>query len=104
MTRSFQTSGAPHMPPPTTVAKVMLQVLLALTPGVLAYAWFFGPGILVQIILSTVFALLFEFLMLRARGRPLKPFINDYSAVVTDVLFALCIPPLATVIFEWQAS
>ena len=73
----------------------MLQVLLALTPGVLAYAWFFGPGILVQIILSTVFALLFEFLMLRARGRPLKPFINDYSAVVTAVLFALCIPPLA---------
>ena len=95
MTRSFGTSGAPHMPPPTSVAKVMLQVLLALVPGVLAYTWFFGPGILVQIILSTVFALLFEFLMLRARGRSLKPFINDYSAVVTAVLFALCIPPLA---------
>ena len=95
MTRSFKTSGAPHMPPQTTVAAVMLQVLLALIPGVLAYAWFFGPGILIQIILATLFALLFEGLMLRLRGRPLKPFINDYSAVVTAVLFALCIPPLA---------
>jgi len=95
MTRSFDVNGAPHIPPQTTVAKVMLQVLLALVPGVLAYTWFFGPGILIQITLASVFALLFEFLMLRLRGRPLKPFINDYSAVVTAVLFALCIPPLA---------
>ena len=95
MTRSFQTSGAPHIPPQATVAKVMLQVLLALTPGVLAYTWFFGPGILAQITLATAFALLFELLLLRSRGRRLKPFINDYSAVVTAVLFALCIPPLA---------
>jgi H+/Na+-translocating ferredoxin:NAD+ oxidoreductase subunit D len=93
--RSFQTGGAPHIPPQITVAKVMLLVLLALLPGVLAYAWFFGPGILIQILLATGFALLFEALMLRMRGRSLKPFINDYSAVVTAVLFALSIPPLA---------
>ena len=73
----------------------MLQVLLALVPGILAHAWFFGPGVLVQIALATVFALLFEAIMLRWRGRPLQPFINDYRAVVTAVLFALCIPPLA---------
>jgi electron transport complex protein RnfD len=95
MTRNFEISGAPHVPPQTTIAKVMLQVLLALVPGVLAYTWFFGPGILVQIGLASVFALAFECLMLRLRGRPLKPFINDYSALVTAVLFALCIPPLA---------
>ena len=73
----------------------MLQVLYALVPGLIAYAWFFGPGVLVQIILATGFALLFESLMLKLRGRLLKPFINDYSAIVTAVLFALCIPPLA---------
>jgi electron transport complex protein RnfD len=93
--RSFETGGAPHMSPQTTIAKVMLQVLLALVPGILAYTWFFGPGILIQILLATGFALLFESLMLRLRGQSLKPFINDYSAVVTAVLFALCIPPLA---------
>ena len=95
MTRSFETGGAPHLPPQPRVSRVMLQVLLALVPGVIAYSWFFGPGILVQIMLATGFAWLFEALMLRLRGRALKPFINDYSAVVTAVLFALCIPPLA---------
>lgn len=95
MTRSFATSGAPHMPPLTTVAKVMLQLLVALLPGVIAYVWYFGPGIVLQITLATAFALFFEALMLRLRGVPLKPYINDYSAVVTAVLFALCIPPLA---------
>jgi len=95
MARSFKTGGAPHMPPQTTVAKVMLQVLLALLPGVVAYAWFFGPGVLVQIVLATGFALLFEAAMLGMRGVAFKPFLNDYSAVVTAVLFALCIPPLA---------
>lgn len=93
--RSFQTGGAPHMSPQITVAKVMLQVLVALLPGIVAYTWFFGPGMLIQILLAIVFALVFESLMLRMRGLPLKPFINDYSAVVTAVLFALCIPPLA---------
>jgi electron transport complex protein RnfD len=95
MTRSFPTGAAPHVAPQTNVAGVMLQVLLALVPGVLAYAWFFGPGVLIQIMLATVFALFFEALMLRWRKRKLKPFINDYSAIVTAVLFALCIPPLA---------
>lgn len=95
MTRSFQTREAPHMPPQTTVAMVMMRVLYALAPGVVAYAWFFGPGILIQIVLAIFFALLFESLMLRWRKRPLKLFITDYSAVVTAVLFALCIPPLA---------
>lgn len=95
MTRSFPTSGAPHVAPRTSVARVMLQVLFALVPGVLAYTLFFGPGVLIQIALSVFFALLFEALMLRWRGRALKPFINDYSAVLTAVLFALCIPPLA---------
>ncbi len=95
MTRQFQVSGAPHVAPRTSVALVMLQVLIALAPGVAAHAWYFGPGILIQILLATVFALLFESLMLRLRNRPLKPFINDFSAVVTAVLFALCIPPLA---------
>lgn len=86
---------APHLPPQTTVAGVMRQVLYALVPGIAAHAWFFGPGILVQIALAVSFALGFEALMLKLRNKPLGLFLGDYSAVVTAVLFALCIPPLA---------
>ena len=95
MSRRFDIGGAPHFPPHATVGGVMRQVLYALVPGIAAYAWFFGPGVLVQILLATVFALGLETLMLRARGKPVRPFLADGSAIVTAVLFALCIPPLA---------
>jgi len=95
MNTSFTIGGAPHMPPQTTVAGVMRQVLYAVTPGIAAHAWFFGPGILVQILLAITFALGFEAIMLKIRGRDLRLFLGDFSAVVTAVLFALCIPPLA---------
>lgn len=73
----------------------MRQVLVALLPGVVAHLLVFGWGILLQITLAVGFALLFEWLMLRWRQRPLRPFLTDYSVVVTAVLFALCMPPLA---------
>jgi electron transport complex protein RnfD len=73
----------------------MLQVLLALLPGIIAHAWFFGPGIWVQILLSCSFAFAFEAASLTLRRRPLKPFMGDLSAPVTAILFALCLPPLA---------
>lgn len=73
----------------------MRQVLFALCPGIIAHVWFFGAGVLIQILLSIAFALLFETLMLRLRRKPLALFLGDCSAMVTAVLFALCLPPLA---------
>jgi len=87
--------GAPHFPPINSVAGVMRQVLYALVPGIAAHVWFFGFGILFQIALAVGFALALETLMLKVRDRPLAPFLSDYSAIVTGVLFALCMPPLA---------
>jgi electron transport complex protein RnfD len=95
MIRRFDTGGAPHFPPRTTVRNVMLQVIYALLPGVIAHAWFFGPGILVQILLACGFALLFEAACLAARRKPMKVFLSDFSAPVTALLFTLCLPPLA---------
>ena len=91
----FGLAGAPHQAPSTSVSGLMQQVLLALLPAVLAHVWFFGWGIVVQISLAVCFGLIFEWLMLRARRRPVGLFLGDYSVVVTAVLFALCLPPLA---------
>ncbi len=93
--RTFELAGAPHLPPTSTVGGVMRQVLYALVPAVLAHGWYFGWGIFFQIALAVGFALVFEAAMLKARQRPVKLFLSDYSAVVTGVLFALCMPPLA---------
>lgn len=92
--RSFATAFAPHLPAKSTVRRVMGDVLIALIPGVIAQAWYFGAGALVQIALAVVFAIIFEAAMLRLRDCPQMPSIADLSAPVTAVLFALCIPPL----------
>lgn len=89
MNRSPYISNAP------SVGNIMFKVLLALIPGIFAYVWVFGGAILVSITLATLTALAAEALMLSIRKRPIKPFLMDYSAVVTAWLLALAIPPLA---------
>lgn len=91
----FELAGAPHQPPAASVGGVMRQVLYALVPAVAAHVWFFGYGILFQIALAVGFAVAFEAIMLKLRDRPIGLFLSDWSAVVTGVLFALCLPPLA---------
>lgn len=93
--KEFATATAPHLPARRSVQQIMGLVLLALVPGAAAHVWFFGPGLIFQMLLATGFALAFEAAMLKLREQPLKPFLGDLSAPLTAVLFALCIPPLA---------
>lgn len=72
----------------------MLRVVYALLPGVAAYVWYFGWGVVINILFAIVVALASEALMLTLRGRAVKPFLYDGSAVVTAVLLALSLPPL----------
>ncbi|MBO8087490.1 MAG: electron transport complex subunit RsxD [Marichromatium sp.] len=85
--------SSPHVPRVNRVDRVMLQVLLALVPGVLAMTWFFGWGVLVNVTLAVGFAVLAEALVLLLRRRPVLPALGDLSAVVTAVLFAISVPP-----------
>ncbi len=94
MTRTFATAGAPHVPSPHSVHRMMRDVLLALLPGIAAHVWFFGIGLLVQIALAVSFALALEWVMLTLRRKPTKPFLTDLSAPLTGVLYCLCLPPL----------
>ncbi len=78
-----------------SVSRVMLKVLATLLPGIIAYAWLIGPGILINLCIASIAALGFEALMLRLRSYPVKPFLTDFSAIVTAWLLALSLPPLA---------
>ena len=89
MNRSPYISDAP------SVSAIMFKVLLALVPGIIAYVWVFGGGILATIALATATALAAEAVMLKIRKRPIQPFLTDYSAVTTAWLLALAIPPLS---------
>ncbi|MDY0066075.1 MAG: RnfABCDGE type electron transport complex subunit D [Steroidobacteraceae bacterium] len=93
--RTFTTAAAPHVVGSNRVARVMRLVLYALAPTVILHVAFFGPGLAIQILLGATAALAAEALALRLRRQPLRPFLTDGSALVTAVLLALCLPPLA---------
>lgn len=88
----FNQSSSPFIGALNSTSQMMRDVLYALIPGTLAYAWFFGIGIIINILLSILFAIAFESLILKLRNRPISPNLSDFSAVVTAWLFALCIP------------
>ena len=91
----FSAESSPHIRGGSGVSRVMQQVLLALIPGAAAMIYFFGWGVVVNLVLANFVALAAEALMLRWRGRAIKPHLGDYSAVVTASLLALALPPLA---------
>ncbi|HEY8354474.1 MAG TPA: electron transport complex subunit RsxD [Methylophilaceae bacterium] len=85
---------SPYLTDAPSVTSIMLRVLLALVPGIAAHVWVFGGGILMTLALASVTALGVEALMLKLRGRPIRMFITDGSALVTAWLLALALPPL----------
>ena len=88
----MKTYSSPYVTPSASTNLLMLNVIIALIPGTIAYIWFFGMGLIVNLVIAISSALLFETAILLLRKRPLKPYLSDYSAIVTAWLFALCIP------------
>jgi electron transport complex protein RnfD len=66
----FERREAPHMAPTADVARIMQQVLLALVPAALAHVWFFGPGLIFNLLVATAACVGGEALMMQLRGRP----------------------------------
>lgn len=84
--------SSPYVAPGNSLKRLMIQVIVALLPGTIAYAWCFGPGVTINITLAVIFALAFEAAILKLRGKPVLPHLTDFSAVVAAWLFALCLP------------
>ncbi len=74
----------------------MVRVCLALLPGLACMVGLFGWGVVLQCLLAVAAALVFESIMLKLRGRDVRTFITDGSILVTALLFALVITPLAS--------
>jgi electron transport complex protein RnfD len=91
----FRTYSSPHLPATGSVSRMMGFVLLALLPGSLCAVWLFGWGVLVNMLLAGLTAITAEAAMLTARQRPALPTLQDGSALLTGVLLALALPPLA---------
>lgn len=88
-------SSSPHQTSPANVSQLMLHVGYALVPGIATYIWLFGAGVLIHILLACATAVTAEAIVLMLRKRPVASTLADSSAILTAVLLALAIPPLA---------
>jgi|TARA_B110000014_G_scaffold257921_1_gene243252 Na+-translocating ferredoxin:NAD+ oxidoreductase subunit D len=86
---------SPFIQKAPSVTFVMLLVMLALLPGIIAYIFLFGLGVLLNLTIAIITALIAEYFVLKLRGLPVKLFITDGSAVVAASLLALSIPSIA---------
>ncbi|WP_455222636.1 electron transport complex subunit RsxD [Kaarinaea lacus] len=87
--------SAPFIDSQQTIAVVMRQVIYALIPGIAVAVYFFGWGVLTNVVIACGGALLWEFLSLYLRKRPVIPFLSDTSAVLTAILLGIALPPMA---------
>ena len=77
-----------------TTNQLMLLVCAGLIPGAVTQFYFFGWGILINLILCGTFAISAEALILKIRKRPVLTTLKDNSALLTGLLLGLAIPPL----------
>ena len=90
----FVRRDAPFLAPKVDVPSMMRQVLYALLPATVAHVWYFGPGLVFNMAIATVFCLGGEAAMMWLRNKPIRVALSDYSAVVTAFLLAFALPPL----------
>ena len=67
--------------------------LLALLPGFTVFAWHFGIGVLLNVAVASLTAVIGEALVLKLRSLPLSS-LADGTAALTGALLGLCLPPL----------
>lgn len=82
--------SSPHVHTSLTTGKIMLDVILALLPALVWSFYIFGLRALLLTLVSVVSCVAFEFLYRKLMRKPST--ISDFSAVVTGILLAFCLP------------
>lgn len=86
-------SPSPHIYTDQSTRKIMLDVIIALTPAFIGSIIFFGMPAVTLTLLAIVAAVATEAVIQKLTGRAIT--IGDLSAVVTGLLLAFNLPPTA---------
>ena len=76
-----------------STGRLMLLVIAACIPGVATATWYFGFGVLINIMLAASMAIALEACALKLRAKDIRQHLSYNSALVTAVLFGIAIPP-----------
>lgn len=88
------TISSPHVYGQLSTDALMQKVLLACLPGLLVLCYYFGWGPLINVVLMSLFSVMFEAFALWLRGRSPMTGLRDYSVLVTAILLGVSLPPL----------
>lgn len=91
--QSFVVSSSPHIHSGNGTRWMMLDVVIALVPAVIAGVFWYGFYSLALVALAILAAVASEYLYQKAMKKPVL--IGDFSAVVTGLLVGLNLPPAA---------
>ena len=83
-------SSSPHISSPVKTKNIMLDVIIALIPSLIASIYFFGPRAAVVVIASVATCVIAEYICRKVMKR--EQTIGDLSAVVTGILLAFNLP------------
>ncbi|MCF6461827.1 RnfABCDGE type electron transport complex subunit D [Clostridium sp. Cult1] len=86
-------SSSPHIRSNESVQRIMLDVIIALTPAIIGSVYFFGLNALKLILISVASAMAFEAIIQKIFNKPIT--INDFSAIITGILIAFNLPASA---------
>lgn len=86
-------SSSPHIRHDETTQKIMLDVIIALLPALVASVFYFGFNSVILLVAAVASAVITEFLCQKAMKRPTT--VSDLSAVVTGILLAFNLPASA---------
>ncbi len=102
MDNKFIVSSSPHVRTNSTVNKIMLDVIIALSPALLYSFYHFGLTAIVTVAITTGACVFFEWAYNRVAKK--EQTIGDLSAVVTGVLLGMNLPPYMPYHTLWWLS
>jgi electron transport complex protein RnfD len=88
-------ASSPHHHNMRDTGQVMRLVMYACIPGIALQCWFFGIGVLIQVALGIVTAVVSEALIVELRKKNTERVVKDSSAALAGLLLGISIPPLA---------
>lgn len=89
--KKLKMNNSPHIIQGHTTKKIMLDVIIALMPALIAGVIFFGLYSLVIVALSILTCVASEYLYNKIRKKPIT--VGDLSSVVTGLILGLNMPP-----------
>lgn len=91
MNDALMMTSSPHIRSRESTRRIMADVIIALVPAVAWGAYFFGPRVLLVLLVAVASCVISEYVCRKIMKREIT--IGDLSAVVTGVLLALNLPP-----------